>query len=314
MARRDPLDGKLVTVVGGSGFLGDHVAQALLKRGARVRIASRHPEKAYRLKPLAQLGQIQFARVDATRPASAAAAVAGADAVVNLVGTFAGNVRLAIAGSAENLAQAAAAEGCTAFVHVSAIGADAESSAAYARAKAESETAVLSAFPRATVIRPGILFGEDDNFVQMFARLISALPILPVFGPEAQVQPLHVDDAAAAIAAALGDPGTHGGKTFEIAGPEPISMMALNRRIAAAQNRKRGFLPVPDGLSAVFAMLPGSPMNTDQWTLLKAGNQPSGQAPGLDQLGITPRPLSLFLERWMTRYRDHGRFNGKLAS
>jgi NADH dehydrogenase len=313
MARRDPLNGKLVAVIGGSGFVGDHVAQALLKRGARVRIASRHPEKAYRLKPLAQLGQIQFARCDATRPASAAAAVAGADAVVNLVGSFAGDVMDTIAGSAANLARAATEAGCGSFVHVSAIGADADSSATYARAKAESETAVLAAFPRATVLRPSVLFGEDDNFVQMFAGLVSLFPVLPVFGPNAPLQPLFVDDAAAAVVAALADPAVHGGKTYEIAGPEVVTMMALNERLAAAQNRKRTFLPVPDALSALFAMLPGTPMNSDQWTLLKAGNRPSGAPPGMKELGIAPRPLSLFLDRWMVRYRKHGRFNEKLA-
>lgn len=314
MARRDPLDGKLVAVVGGSGFVGDHVAQALLRRGARVRIASRHPEKAFRLKPLAQLGQIGFQRCDATRPASAAAAVEGADAVVNLVGSFEGDVFATTAGSAKNLATAAAEAGCGAFVHISAIGADAGSSADYARAKAESETAVFAAFPNATVLRPSVLFGEDDNFVQMFAGLIAALPVLPVFAPEAPIQALHVDDAAEAIAVALADPGAHGGKTYEIAGPEPITMMALNERIAAAQYRKRVFLPVPDGASTLFASLPGTPMNSDQWTLLKAGNTPSGEYPGIKDLGITPRPLSLFLDRWMVRHRKHGRFNEKLAS
>ncbi len=126
MAKTHPLDGKLVTVVGGSGFLGDHVAQALLSRGARVRIASRHPSKAWRLKPLAQLGQLQFAQCDATKPASAAAAVAGSDAVVNLVGTFQGDLVTTIVDSAENIARAAAENGCAAMVHVSAIGADAE--------------------------------------------------------------------------------------------------------------------------------------------------------------------------------------------
>lgn len=313
MARRDPLDGKLVAVVGGSGFLGDHVAQGLLRRGARVRIASRHPEKAFRLKPLAQLGQLQFARCDATRPASAAAAVAGADAVVNLVGKFEGDLAATIAGSAGNLAKAAAEAGGGAFVHVSAIGADAGSTAAYARAKAASEAAVLAAFPNATVLRPSVLFGEDDNFVQMFAGLIAALPVLPVFAPHAVLQPLHVDDAAEAIVAALAAPAKHGGKTFEIAGPEPVTMLALNRRIAAAQNRKRGFIEMPDGLSALFAALPGTPMNSDQWTLLKAGNTPSGTLPGLKELGIAPRPLGLFLDRWMVRHRKHGRFNEKLA-
>jgi len=313
MAKRQPLDGKLVAVIGGSGFLGDHVAQALLARGARVRIASRHPESAWRLKPLAQLGQLQFARCDATRSGSAAAAVAGADAVVNLVGTFGGDVHRTICDSAGNLAKAAAAQGCSAFVHVSAIGADADSLAGYAQAKAGSEAEVLAAFPQATIVRPSALFGEDDDFVQMFARLIAALPLLPVFGPHAELQPLSVDDAACAIVNALADPAKHGGKTYEIAGPEPITMRALNERIAKAQNRKRGFIDVPDALSALFAALPGTPMNSDQWTLLKAGNRPSGQYPGLKELGVTPRPLGLFLDRWMTRYREHGRFNEKLA-
>ncbi|MGX7927247.1 complex I NDUFA9 subunit family protein [Tsuneonella sp. HG094] len=313
MARTHPLDGKLVTIIGGSGFLGDHVAQALLRRGARVRVASRHPEKAWKLKPLAQLGQLQFARVDSTRPATLTPAVAGSDAVINLVGTFSGDLMTAIAGSAGNVAQAVREAGATALVHVSAIGADAESPAGYARAKAESETAVLAAFPNATVLRPSVLFGEDDSFVNMFAGLIATLPVLPVFAPNAPVQALHVDDAAEAIVAALADPAKHGGKTYEIAGPEPITMRALNERIAAAQNRKRGFIDVPDGISAVFAALPGTPMNSDQWALLKAGNGPSGALPGLKELGVTARPLGLFLDRWMTRYRKHGRFNEKLA-
>lgn len=313
MTRTHSLDGKLVALVGGSGFLGDHVAQALLGCGARVRIASRSPGKAWKLKPLAQLGQLQFARCDATRRESAAVAVAGADAVVNLVGTFGGDVHRTICDSAENLATAAAAEGCKAFVQVSAIGADADSSAGYAQAKAGSEREVLAAFPAATIIRPSALFGEDDNFVQMFARLIALLPLLPVFGPRARIQPLHVDDAAAAIVAALADPARHGGKTYEIAGPEAITMRALNERIAAAQNRERTFIDVPDALSSLFAALPGTPMNGDQWTLLKAGNTPSGKLPGLKELGITPKPLELFLDRWMVRYRQHGRFNEKLA-
>lgn len=313
MSRTQSLDGKLVTIIGGSGFLGDHVAQALLRRGARVRVASRHPEKAWKLKPLAQLGQLQFARVDSTRPSTLAAAIAGSDAVINLVGTFSGDLMTAIAGSAGNVAQAAREAGASAFVHVSAIGADADSPAGYARAKAESETAVLAAFPNATVLRPSVLFGEGDSFVNMFAGLIAALPVLPVFAPNAPVQALHVDDAAEAIVAALADPAKHGGKTYEIAGPEPITMRALNERIAAAQNRKRGFIDVPDGISALFAALPGTPMNGDQWALLKAGNVPSGALPGLKELGVTARPLGLFLDRWMTRYRKHGRFNEKLA-
>jgi NADH dehydrogenase len=122
---------------------------------------------------------------------------------------------------------------------------------------------------------------------------------------------LWVDDAARAIANALADPDEHGGKTCEIAGPEPVAMLDLNQRIAAAQGRKRHFVPVPDALSAVFAALPLTPMNSDQWKMLKGGNVPSGKLPGLKALGVTPRPLGLFLDRWMNRYRKNGRFGGK---
>lgn len=309
MARNDPLSGKLVTIVGGSGFLGDHVAQALLARGARLRIASRHPEQAWNLKPLAKLGQIQFYRCDARRAESAAGAVAGADAVINLVGTFTGNLMVEIAGSAANIAQAAAAAGASAMVHVSAIGADAESPASYARAKAASEAAVLEAFPRATIVRPSILFGEDDSFISMFAGLVSTFKVLPVFAPQAPLRPLFVDDAAEAIVRALADPAAHGGKTYEIAGPETITMRKLHEMLAASQRRSRLFIDVPDGAAGLFAALPGTPMNTDQWLLLKNGNVPGGELPGLAELGIAPRPLGLFLDRWMTRYRRFGRFN-----
>ena len=314
MAKYGPLDGKLVVITGGSGFLGEHIAQALLERGARLRIASRRPEKAYHLRPLANLGQIQFARCDVRRRDTVEAALRGADAVINLVGAFEGDLMKLIAEGARHVAEAAEAEGAAAMVHVSAIGAEADSPAGYARAKAESEEEVLAAFPRATIVRPSILFGEDDNFVQMFAGLVSTFRVLPVFGPHAPLQPLLVDDAADAIVAALADPRAHGGKTYEIGGPETITMLELHRRIAAAQNRKRSFIEVPDAAAALFAKLPGTPMNSDQWELLKRGNTVSGSLPGLKQLGVTPRPLGLFLDRWMTRFRKHGRFHKSLAS
>jgi NADH dehydrogenase len=142
----------------------------------------------------------------------------------------------------------------------------------------------------------------------MFAGLIEKLPALPVFGPHARFQPLWVNDAAEAIANALADPAAHGGQTFEIAGPEPITMLELHQRIAAAQGRNRLFAPMPDALSAIFAALPLTPMNSDQWKMLKAGNVPAGNWPGLKALGVTAKPLGLFLDRWMTRYRKSGRF------
>jgi NADH dehydrogenase len=233
----------------------------------------------------------------------------GADAAVNLVGTFSGDVHGVTAGGARNVARAAREAGAGALVQVSAIGADAESPAAYARAKADGEAAARNAFPRATILRPSILFGEDDAFVQRFARLIRAFRVLPVFAPHAPLQPLFVDDAAEAVVAALADPAAHGGKTYEIAGPETVTMLGLNRRIAAAQLRERAFIEVPDALSAFVARVPGSPISTDQWLLLKQGNRPSGALPGLKALGVAPRPLELFLDRWMVRYRKQGRFN-----
>lgn len=309
------LEGKLVVLVGGSGFLGTHTAQELLARGARLRIVSRNPERAFKLKPLANLGQVQFARCDMTRPESLARVVAGADAVVNLVGAFAGDLDAVQGRGAGTLARLAREAGVSAFVHVSAIGADAEGETAYAVSKAAGEAAVLAAFPAATVLRPSVLFGPDDKFVNMFAGLIAAAPMLPVFGPEAPFQPLFVDDCAAAIAAALADPASHGGKTYELGGPEVITMLELNRRIATAQGRDPVFLPLPDAASAAFATLTGwlplAPLSRDQWKLLKAGNVVANQAKGIAALGIAPRPIGLFLDRWMVRYRKHGRFGGK---
>ncbi|WP_336987371.1 complex I NDUFA9 subunit family protein [Altererythrobacter aquiaggeris] len=312
MAKTKPLDGKLVVLLGGSGFFGTHVAQDLLEQGARLRIASRNPKAAFHLKPLANLGQIQFVRCDITKPDSIALAVGGADGVVNLVGEFKGDLVAIMGDGAGNAAKASREAGAAAFVQVSAIGADANSEVDYARAKAIGEQAVLAAFPAATILRPPVLFGEDDDFINMFAKLISTFPALPVFAPDAKLQPLHVDDAAAAVVAALADPAKHGGKIYEIAGPAVMTMARINRAIAAAQNRNTTFIELPDFISEGFASatgwLPGAPISRDQLTLLQQGSVPSGDFPGIAKLGITPRPLELYLDRWMTRYRKHGRF------
>lgn len=311
MAHRDPLEDKLVVLIGGSGFLGIHTAQELLRRGARLRVADRHPERAIQLRPLANLGQIQFTRCNVKDRASIERAMHGADAAAYLVGTWGSDQYALQAAGAGMAAEAAAAQGARAFVYISAIGADPESESGYASTKGQGERLVLEAFPKATVLRPSVMFGEDDRFVNMFAGLVASLPVLPVFGGEARLQPLFVDDAAEAIANALADPARHGGKTYEIAGPEALTMNELHKRIAAAQGRKRAFVAVPDALSALFAALPGTPMSSDQWGLLKRGNVPSGDLPGLKALGVTPRPLALFLDRWMTRFRKHGRFGDK---
>lgn len=308
MASPSPLNEKLVTVFGGSGFLGTYVAQALLERGARLRIASRNPEKSFSLKPLANLGQLQFARCDITKESSLAAAIDGANAVINLVGVFDGNVRRVMGEAPGQMAALAKKQGASAFVHVSAIGADARSPTAYASSKALGEENVAEAFPKATIIRPSIIFGKDDNFLNMFGQMIRMAPALPVFGPDAPMQLVFVDDVAEAIVRAAEYPEKHGGKTFELGGPEVLTMMEINQRIAEAQGRSPVFIPMPDTASAVFAALPLTPMSSDQWTLLKAGNTASPEMPGFKQLGIDPKPLGLFLDKWMLQYRKHGRF------
>lgn len=309
MAKTDPLNGKLITLLGGSGFLGQYLAQSLLERGARLRIASRNPETSYSLKPLANLGQLQFVRCDINKAQQVRTAIAGCDAVVNLVGSFGGDLVKLMGNSAGQVASAAREARATALVHISAIGADPESAAAYGRANALGEELVLKEFPKATILRPSALFGKDDNFINMFAGLVQMFPILPVFGPDSELQPAFVDDIATAATVALADPASHGGKIYELGGPEKISMMELNRRIAVAQGRSPTFIAVPDAISAIFASLPLTPINRDQWALLKQGNCPSGKYPGFRQLGIEPRPLGLFLDKWMERYRKHGRFS-----
>ncbi|MBV7258297.1 complex I NDUFA9 subunit family protein [Erythrobacter sp. WH158] len=308
MTNTSPLSEKLVTVFGGGGYIGNYVAQSLLERGARLRIASRNPEKAHSLQPLANLGQLQFARCDITKEENVAAALHGADYVVNLVGAFSGDLEELMGEAPGTMARLAKGAGVAGFVHVSAIGPDAQSSAAYARGKAQGETAVLEAFPEATIMRPSIVFGKDDNFLNMFGQMIEMMPVLPVFGPDAKLQLVFADDVAEAIAVALENPTKHGGQIFELGGPEQLSMMQINERIAEAQGRSRRFIAMPDGISSIFASLPGTPMSKDQWTLLKPGSTVSGEHKTFADLGIEPRPLGAFLDKWMTRYRKFGRF------
>jgi NADH dehydrogenase len=308
MSKSSPLTDQLVTVFGGSGFIGNYVAQSLLERGARLRIASRHPETSYSLKPLANLGQLQFARCDILDEDSVAAALHGADHVVNLVGAFDGDLEKLMGEAPGTMARLAEEGSVRGFVHLSAIGPDSGSSAAYARAKALGEQRVSEAFPEATIFRPSIVFGKDDEFLNMFGRLIELMPVLPVFGPEAKLQLVYVDDVAEAVAVALEKPEAHGGHVYELGGPEQLTMMEINQRIAAAQGRKRKFLAMPDGLSSLFASLPGTPMSKDQWTLLQPGSTVSGEDRTFAELGIEPKPLGLFLDKWMVRYRKQGRF------
>ncbi|WP_299194707.1 complex I NDUFA9 subunit family protein [uncultured Erythrobacter sp.] len=308
MTSTSPLSDQLVTVFGGSGFIGNYVVQALLARGARVRVASRDPQAGWALKPLANLGQLQFAYCDITREDSLAASLYEADYVVNLVGDFTGDLDMLMGEAPGNMARIAKANGAKHFVHLSAIGADANSPTAYAKAKALGEGRVLDAFPNATILRPSIVFGEDDSFINMFAGLIENVFVLPVFGGDAKLQIAYVDDVAEAVATALEDPAAHGGHTYELGGPEQLTMLEINERIAAAQGRDRRFWPVSDSSSKLFARIPFTPMSMDQYRLLKAGSVVGEDARGFADLGITPRPLGLFLDKWMMRYRQFGRF------
>jgi NADH dehydrogenase len=308
MPNLSPLSGRLVTIFGGTGYIGNYVAQSLLARGARLRLASRAPGKAQSLKPLANLGQLQLMPCDITREEHVAAALDGADHVVNLVGAFTGDLGKLMGEAPGTIARLAAERGIASLVHVSAIGADAGSPTAYARGKALGEERVRAGFPAATILRPSIVFGKDDAFINLFAGMIELLPVLPVFGPQAQLQIVYADDVAEAVAVALEHPQTHGGHIYELGGPEVLTMIQIHERIAAAQGRKRTFLAVPDGLSAAFAALPGTPMSRDQWILLKAGSTVAADARGLADLGIETRPLGQFLDKWMLRYRKHGRF------
>jgi uncharacterized protein YbjT (DUF2867 family) len=311
------MDGKLVTVFGGSGFVGRYAVQALLKAGARVRIAERNPKRGWFLKAQGNLGQVQFMAADVTLPDSVARAVTGADAVVNLVGSFA-NMDAVQHQGAVNVARASAGTGVGALVQMSAIGADPGSPSRYGRSKGEGEAAVLAAFPRATILRPSIIFGREDAFVNRFAGMIKMLPVLPVIRGEAKFQPVFVGDVARAVVAALDGGAVHGGKTYELGGPEVLSMMQLNLWIASAISRKPLFVPLPDMAAAAMARLtgwlPGAPMSWDQWLMLQADNVVGSAGNGLAVFGIEPTPLEAAAPGWLVIYKQHGRFGVEKAT
>ncbi|NIJ09526.1 NADH dehydrogenase [Sphingomonas vulcanisoli] len=304
---------QVVTVFGGGGFLGRYVAQEVLKAGARLRVAERDPRDAWFVKPLGGLGQTQFIAADVTKPESVAKAVAGATSVINLVGILAGDFDKVHIEGAKNVAEAARTAGAAALVQISAIGADPLAESAYGRSKGLGEQAVQGAFPGATVIRPSIVFGPEDNFVNRFAGLISKLPVAPIIRPTVRFQPVWVGDLAQAIALAALDPKAHAGKTYELGGPEPISMAALNAWIAQAIGATPRFLSVPDPVARAMARfggrLPGAPMTWDQWLMLQNDNVVAPGAAGFDAFGIAPRPLEAMAPAWLVRFRREGRFS-----
>ena len=304
---------RLVTLFGGGGFIGRYVAQALFKAGARVRIAEREPRRAFYLRPLCGLGQIQFLRADISEPGDAAAAVAGADAVINLIGILKGPFHRVHVDGARNVAEASAAAGAHSLVHVSAIGADPESDSDYGRTKGEGELAVRAAYPGATIIRPSIVFGAEDNFVNRFAGMARLLPVLPVIRSKWRLQPVHAADLGKAIAMAALDPAGHAGKTYELAGPQVISMGEVNRWICQATGHgSKPVVELPDAIAKVAARLfgwaPVAPLTWDQWLMLQRDNVASGQHPGFEAFGIRPAPLAAVAESWLPIYRRHGRW------
>jgi uncharacterized protein YbjT (DUF2867 family) len=308
MTRSSP---PFVTVFGGGGFIGRYVCEYLLKAGARVRVAQRYPKRAHFLQPLGQVGQIDFAAADVTRPATVEAAVAGADAVVNLVAVMVRGMMTINGTGAGNVASAAAAAGARALVHVSAIGADADGPADYARSKAAGEAAVKAAFPKATIIRPSLVFGAEDQLTNRFARLLSLLPFYPVIAPGTRFQPVFVRDLGQAITAAALDPAAHAGKTYELGGPEVMTMHQLTEEIAALAGQRSELIDLPapvSGLIAKMGFLPGAPLTQDQWLMLQRDNVATSRARGLSAFGIEPTPLGAVAGDWLGRFREGGRF------
>ena len=308
---------ELVTLFGGGGFLGRYVAQELLARGARVRIAERDPSNAYFLKPLGGLGQTQFVVADVAHSESVNRAVQDATAVVNLVGVLAGDFTRYHVDGARNVAEAAAA-GARALVQISAIGADPAAQSRYAASKGQGEEAVRAAFPRATVIRPSILFGREDGFVNKFAQMAALLPVVPVVRAGVRFQPAFVNDVARAVAEAALDPLKHGETTYSLGGPQALSMGELNGWVARAIGRRPRLLPIPDAIASTMAKfggwLPGAPMTWDQWLMLQKDNVVPAGAEGFAAFGIEPTPLAAVAPSWLVRYRRHGRFGDRVAA
>jgi len=309
----------LVTVFGGSGFVGRYVVRDLLSAGWRVRVAVRHPRESMFLKPQGGLGQTQFLAADVTRPETVARAVAGADAVVNLVGILKGDFKRVQADGATNVAQAAAEAGVMALVQMSAIGADAESDSLYGQTKGEGEAAVRAAFPRATILRPSIIFGREDGFINRFASMIAGAPfgVVPIARGGVKFQPVFVGDVAAAVVAALSDSAA-AGMTYELGGPDVMSMAQIQHWIAAQIGHQPTFLDMPDALMALAARLvgwlPGAPITRDQWLMLQHDNVVAPTAHSLADLHINPTPLDVVAERWLVQYRTHGRFSPSIIS
>lgn len=309
----------LVTIFGGSGFLGRNVVRALCKRDYRIRIAVRRPELAYHLQPAGKVGQIHAVQANLRYPASVEAAMRGASVAINLAGILAesgGQTFDAVqVRGAEAIAKAAEATGAR-MVHVSAIGADEQSASHYARSKAAGEKAVLSAVPSATILRPSLMFGPEDQFTNRFAALAQVSPVLPLVGGDTRMQPVYVGDVADAVADAV-DGKTKAGATYELGGPEVLTMREIMQLILKMTDRDRALLPLPFGLARFQAFFlqfaPGIlKLTPDQVELLKTDNVVSDAARAagltLQGLGITPDPMQAVCPQYLWRFRPMGQF------
>jgi NADH dehydrogenase len=302
-----------VTVFGGGGFIGRYVCEALFKRGVRVRIASRDPRNAYFIQPLAQVGQFGFEKADLTNLESVRHALRGASVAINLCGVFGRRMQAVHVDGARNFAEAAREAGIKSLVHLSAIGADPQSQSDYGRTKGEGEAAVRKVFPAATIIRPSLVFGPEDNLTNRFAGL-ARLPFLPVIAGQRNFQLVYVRDLAKAIALAALQPQAHGGKTYEIGGPQVMSMVELHEAILEITQQNPEIVHVPDvfaSLMSRFGWLPGAPFTRDQWMMLQRDNLPSGELPGLEAFGIAPTPLAAVAYEWLGRFNRGGKFAGR---
>ena len=312
---------QLVTIYGGSGFVGRYVARRMAKQGWRVRVAVRRPNEAMHVKPYGVVGQVEPIFCNIRDDASVAAAMSGADAVVNCVGTFdkkgVNNFDAVQVEGAERIARLAAAEGVGQIVHISAIGADAESDSDYARTKAEGEAAIQSHRPDAMILRPSVVFGPEDQFFNRFAAMTRLGPVLPVVGADTKFQPVYVDDLAQA--AVMGVLGQAEGGVYEIGGPDVSTFRELMDQMLEVIQRRRLVMNIPFPIARVMAGcfaigsfltagLVKGPITSDQVVSLRSDNVVSEDARGLADLGIKPTAIEAVLPEYLWPYRPSGQY------
>ena len=303
----------VATVFGGSGFIGRYVVKRLAAAGHIVRVAGRNTEAAKQLMVTGRVGQVVPLYVSLGNEAAVARAVEEADLVVNLVGILTerqdGDFMRIQGDGAGRIARAAAAAGVARMVHVSAIGADASSPSRYAQAKAAGEAHIREALPGATILRPSLVFGAEDQFFNRFGAMAMTLPVMPVISGDTRFQPVYVGDVADAVMAALHRDDA-AGLTYELGGPRVWSFRDILVWILKETHRRRPLIEVPMGLARLQArigeLVPGKPFTRDQLLLLQRDNVVSPGMPGLVELGITPTPVELVVPDYLDRYRQGG--------